>query len=518
MQAQANLPPPSRDRFRIVILGGGTAGWMCAAGLVRLLDPADYGITLIESDEIGTVGVGEATLPHIKTFNDMLGLDEAEFLRDTRGSIKLGIEFVDWNRPGDRYVHPFGTFGEPWGGVDFQHSWARARLAGRDVGSLQDYSYAIALAQANGFELPDPDPKSIRSTYAYAYHFDAGLYAAFLRNWATARGVERIEGQVTEVRRHAQRGHVETLTLKSGETITGDLFVDCSGFRSLLVGQAMGVEWYDWSHWLPCDRALAVPCERVAPLTPYTRATAQRGGWIWRIPLQHRTGNGHVFSSRFCTEDEAHATLMAAIDAPALAEPRLLRFQAGRRARAWEGNCVAIGLAGGFLEPLESTSIFLIQAAVTDLAGLIPTRAIGIDPRLAAEFNRLFAIHYDRARDFVILHYAANARAGEPLWDHVRAMALPDSLAHKIALFEECAAVPEYTLGLFSRDSWLAVLEGQRVLPRAYSPLADRIPLDTLEARLNALRARIADNMTGRASHAAFLKNYCADIELERAR
>ncbi len=515
---QANLPPSSRDKFRIVILGGGTAGWMCAAGLARLLDPADYCITLIESDEIGTVGVGEATLPHIKTFNDMLGLDEAEFLRDTRGSIKLGIEFVGWNRPGGRYIHPFGTFGEPWAGVDFQHSWARARLAGRNVGSLQDYSYAIALARANGFEPPDQDPKSIRSTYAYAYHFDAGLYAAFLRNWATARGASRIEGQVMEVGCDMAGGHVESLTLKSGEMIAGDLFIDCSGFRSLLVGEALRVDWCDWSHWLPCDRALAVPCERVAPLTPYTRATAQRGGWTWRIPLQHRTGNGHVFASDFCTEDEAYATLMAAIDAPALAEPRLLRFRAGRRARAWAGNCVAIGLAGGFLEPLESTSIFLIQAAVTDLASLMPTRATGIDPRLAAEFNRLFEVHYDRVRDFIVLHYAANARIGEPLWDHVRAMSLPDSLAHKIALFEECAAAPGYKLGLFSRDSWLAVLEGQGVLPRAWNPLADRIPLDQLEARLSDLRARIAANAIDTGSHAAFLAGHCGDAELERAR
>jgi len=515
---QADLQPSSRDRFRIVILGGGTAGWMCAAGLVRQLDSSDYGITLIESDEIGTVGVGEATLPHIKTFNDMLGLDEAEFLHDTRGSIKLGIEFVGWNRPGDRYIHPFGTFGEPWAGVDFQHSWARARLAGRAVGSLQDYSYAIALARANGFERPDPDPKSIRSTYSYAYHFDAGLYAAFLRNWAIARGVVRIEGQMMDVDRDAMNGQIGTLTLKSGEAVVGDLFIDCSGFRSLLVGQASGASWYDWSHWLPCDRALAVPCERVAPLTPYTRASAQRGGWTWRIPLQHRTGNGHVFSSGHCSEDEAHATLIREIDGPALAEPRLLRFQAGRRARAWVGNCVAIGLAGGFLEPLESTSIFLIQAAVIDLINLIPTRATGIDPRLAAEFNRLFEIHYDRARDFIVLHYTANTRTGEPLWDHVRTMALPDSLAHKIALFEECAAAPEYTLGLFSRDSWLSVLEGQGVLPYDYNRLADRIPLDRLEVRLNDLRAAIAANATGRTSHAAFLKDYCGEVALERAR
>jgi len=505
MQQDGSTPP-----LRVVIVGGGTAGWMCAAGLSRLLAPADYAITLVESDEIGTVGVGEATLPHIKTFNDMLGIDEAQFMRDTQGSFKLGIEFVGWDRPGSRYIHPFGTFGEPWAGVDFQHHWTRATLAGRDVGSLQAYSYAVAACRAGGFEFPNEDLKSIRSTYAYAYHFDAGLYANFLRSWSTARGIERIEGQVVHVVRDPGSGHVAALTLKSGARVEGDLFVDCSGFRSLLVGGTMGVAWHDWSEWLPCDRALAVPCERVEPLTPYTRATAQTGGWTWRIPLQHRTGNGHVFSSRFCSEEQARDTLLGALDAPALAEPRLLRFQAGRRARAWEGNCVAIGLAGGFLEPLESTSIFLIQAAVTDLANLMPVRGGGVDPRLAAEFNRLFEIHYDRTRDFIVLHYTANRRVGEPLWDHVRGMALPDSLAHKIALFEASAAAPDYKLGLFSRDSWLAVFEGQGVLPRGYNRLADRIPLAETEAKLGDLRARIATNAAEMSPHAGFIATYCA--------
>ncbi len=504
------MQQPSPTPFRIVIVGGGTAGWMAAAGLVHLLAAADYDITLIESDEIGTVGVGEATLPHIKTFNDMLGIDEAQFMRDTRGSFKLGIEFVGWDKPGERYIHPFGTFGEPWAGVDFQHHWARATLAGKDVGPLHDYSFAIAAAQANGFEFPNEDPKSIRSTFAYAYHFDATLYAQFLRRWATARGVRRVEGQVTDVAQNPQTGHVETLTLKSGATISGDIFLDCSGFRSLLLGGTMGVAWQDWSEWLPCDRALAVPCGKADPLTPYTRSTAQRGGWIWRIPLQHRTGNGHVFASRFCSEDEAREALLAGLDGPALAEPKLLRFQAGRRAKGWEGNCVAIGLASGFLEPLESTSIFLIQAAVVDLANLMPTPRTGVDPRFATEFNRLFEIHYDRTRDFLVLHYMANRRHGEPLWDHVRNMELPDSLAHKIALFEEGAAAPDYKLGLFSRDSWLAVLVGQSVLPRGYNRLADAIPMDQLEAKLADLRARIALNAGDMTPHADFIAGYCA--------
>lgn len=496
--------------YRIVILGGGTAGWMCASGLAGLLAGADYDITLIESDEIATVGVGEATLPHIKTFNDMIGIDEAEFMRETAGTIKLGIEFVDWLRPGVRYIHPFGTFGDRWTNADFQHHWARARLAGTDSRSLQDYSFAVAACHANGFEHPNSDPKSIRSTYSYAYHFDAGLYAAYLRKWATARGIRRMEGKVVDVVRDPESGDVASLTLASGAEISGDLFIDCSGFRSLLLGQTMGVPWVDWSDWLPCDRAFAVPCTNVEPLTPYTRATAQRAGWTWRIPLQHRTGNGYVFSSRFCSEDEARQTLLGALDGEALDEPRLLRFQAGRLQVGWAGNCIAVGLASGFLEPLESTSIFLIQAATIDLAGLIPRRGEKVDPRLVREFNRIFAVHYDRTRDFLVLHYTANDRVGEPMWDHVRNMALPDSLAHKMALFRESAAAPEYRLGLFSRDSWLSVLEGQGVLPSAANPLTHRLSAADLQARLDDLAERIAVNAADMTPHAEFLASYCA--------
>jgi tryptophan halogenase len=502
------------DTFKVVIVGGGTAGWMCAAGMARLLDPRDYAITLVESDEIATVGVGEATLPHIKTFNDMLGVDEVEFLRETQGTFKLGIEFRNWGKPGDLYHHPFGTFGEPWAGVDFQHHWARAKRAGLEPAPLQAYSYAVVAARANAFEFPNEDAKSIRSTYAYAYHFDAGLYAAYLRRWSVARGVTRIEGLVQDIAQDGEAGQVTTLTLKSGQTIAGDLFIDCTGFRSLLLGGLMKAQWEDWTKWLPCDRAMAVPCGRAGDFSPYTRSTAQEGGWIWRIPLQHRTGNGYVFSSAFMDEDQARQTLLGQLDAPAQMEPKLLRFAAGRRKAGWTGNVVAMGLASGFLEPLESTSIFLIQAAVIDLINLMPTRRTGMDPRLASEFNRLFEIQYDRIRDFLILHYRLNQRVGQPLWDHVRTMPIPASLEEKLALFEGRAALPDYKYGLFSRDSWLSVLEGQGITPRARDRLAETIPLEALGAKLADLKTRIDANVAAMSSHADFVARYAPGVAL----
>ena len=483
---------------------------MAAAGLRRLLPEQDYALTLVESDEIGTVGVGEATLPHIKQFNDMLGLNEAEFMRDTRATFKLGIEFAGWDRPGSAYLHPFGAYGEPWGGVQFQHHWLRAVAAGRDPGPIHAYSFAVMAARANVFDHPDEDTASVRSTYSYAYHFDAGLYADVLRRWASARGVTRIEGKVARVDRNEESGDVAALVLASGERIEGDLFVDCSGFRSLLLGGTLGVGWQDWSRWLPCDRALALPCARRAPLLPYTRATAQEAGWTWRIPLQHRTGNGYVFSSAFTDEDRARDTLLAAIDGEPLGEPRLLRFAPGRREVAWAGNVVGMGLASGFLEPLESTSIYLVQAAVTDLATYLPRRRGPIDARLAAEFNRLFAMQYERVRDFLVLHYAANRREGEPLWDHVRHEPLPDTLQDKIALFRVRGTAPSYHYGLFSRDSWLAVLIGQGIMPAHHDRLADAIPLDAIEDRLRDFRDRIGAGVAAMPDHAAFVADYCA--------
>ena len=372
----------------------------------------------------------------------------------------------------------------------------------------------MAACRAAAFEFPNEDQKSIRSTYAYAYHFDAGLYAAYLRRWSTARGVNRIEGLVTDIAQDGERGEVTAITLRSGQTIAGDLFIDCSGFRSLLLGGLMKAEWEDWTKWLPCDRALAVPCARAGEFSPYTRSTAQEGGWIWRIPLQHRTGNGYVFSSAFMDEDKARETLLAQLDAPAQAEPKLLRFAAGRRKSGWTRNVVAMGLASGFLEPLESTSIFLIQAAVIDLINLMPTKRTGMDPRLSAEFNRLFEIQYDRIRDFLILHYRLNQHVGQPLWDHVRTMEIPASLEEKLALWEGRAGLPDYKYGLFSRDSWLSVLEGQGLTPRAYDRLAETMPLDVLASKLADLKTRIDTNVAAMSSHADFIARYAPGAEV----
>ncbi|HZC38264.1 MAG TPA: tryptophan halogenase family protein, partial [Sphingomicrobium sp.] len=466
------------------------------------------------SDEIGTVGVGEATLPHIKQFNDMLGLDEAEFMRATRATFKLGIEFRDWDLPGECYIHPFGAFGEPWGGVQFQHHWLRLGTSGRDPAPFQAYSMAVAAARANVFAHPDEDPGSIRSTYSYAYHFDSGLYASYLRTWTMARGAVRVEGRVEAIERDSETGDVLSLSMQSGERIAGDLFVDCSGFRSLLLGSELGVGWEDWRHWLPCDRALAVPCDHGRDgLTPYTRSTARTAGWQWRIPLQHRIGNGYIFSSGFISQDEARDSLLANLDGAAQSEPRLLCFIPGRRTAAWTNNCVAVGLSSGFLEPLESTSIFLIQAAAIDLVDLIPTPGRPIDPRLADEFNRLTTMHYERIRDFLILHYVANRRAGEPLWDYLRAMPVPDSLSHKIALFRARATAPEYQFGLFSRDSWLSVLFGQCLSPAGHDPLAESFDLDLVDSRCAGFKSRVDGAVAAMPSHSEFIASYCAATE-----
>ncbi len=493
----------------VVILGGGTAGWMTAAALSRLLDPQAYSFTLVESDAIGTVGVGEATLPHIKQFNDLLGIDEAAFMRATRATFKLGIEFRGWGA--ESYIHPFGTFGESWGGLEFQHHWTRARLNGLDVAPFQAYSFAVAASLANRFAFPDEDQASIRSSYAYAYHFDAGLYAAFLRERAERQGVRRVEGEVAEVKLNPQSGQVESLLLKSGAVVRGDIFIDCSGFRAVLLG-AVNAPWEDWTPWLPCDRALAVPSARAADFSPYTRSTAQTAGWTWRIPLQHRTGNGYVYASAFTSDDQAHDTLMQAIDGRPAAEPRLLRFAAGRRTVSWSRNVIGIGLASGFLEPLESTSIYLIQQAVIALAELMPKAHP--DPRLTAEFNRRVGAEYDRVRDFLILHYHANSRHGEPLWDHCRAMAIPDSLAHKIELFRGRGYVPVYRDGLFARDSWLSVLMGQGIAPHGYDRLADGIDLARLGERFAELKIRIDSRVTDMPAHDAFIARYCGIEEV----
>jgi tryptophan halogenase len=486
---------PSSDQrppLRVVIVGGGTAGWMTAAGLADLLGNRQCTVRLVESDEIGIVGVGEATLPQLRTFNRSVGVIESELIRRTQASFKLGIEFRDWGFRGSRYMHPFGAFGHPIGGVSFHQQWRRAAMLGR-ASDISRYSYAIAAAQADRFDYPSEDIQRIESTYDYAYHLDASLYAQYLRSFCEKRGVQRTEGKVVAVSLNGESGSIAAVQLESGEQIEGDLFVDCSGFRSLLIGQELDAEWEDWSHWLPCDRAFAVPSARTADLHPYTRLTAREAGWQWRIPLQHRTGNGYVFSSALIDEDEAAERLLSSLDGEALADPRLLKFRAGRRREGWKANCVAIGLSSGFLEPLESTSIYLIQRAVEYLVRLLPSKII--DPALPAEFNRLMDVEYSRIRDFLILHYHLNQRDDAELWRHSRVMPVPDSLTHKIELFRCSGHVEQYRDGLFSPPSWISVFIGQGLIPEAYHPLADAAPIDRVVDELEAIEATIAETV-----------------------
>lgn len=464
---------------RIVIVGGGTAGWMAAAALARFVGGNGRRIVLVESEAIGTVGVGEGTIPPILEFNHQLELDEAEYLRATNATYKLGIEFVGWTQEGERYFHQFGEIGRPLNGVSFHQVWQKHRN-NPAVGPLAAYSMSAVAAAHDRFAHAAQDPHDPLSQIAYAFHFDAAAYGQFLRGYAEKLGAERIEGHIINVEQDGESGFVTALRLNDDRRVRGDLFIDCSGFRSLLLGDRLGVGFEDWNHWLPCDRALAVPSERTDPLLPYTRSTAHPAGWQWRIPLQHRTGNGHVYCNAHMSDDEAERVLIDTLDSKPIAEPRLLKFKAGRRARSWDKNVVAIGLSAGFLEPLESTSIHLIQHAVQKLLALFPSR--GISPVERDEFNRAMVASYEPVRDFIILHYHATRRT-EPFWQHVRTMDLPDTLQHKLDLFREHGRVFRYDNELFDVPSWVAVMLGQGVIPKAADPLVDAMPdADVLRA------------------------------------
>lgn len=474
---------------RIVILGGGTAGWMTAAALSRALAGQGVAITLVESDAIGTIGVGEATIPTIHWFNQIIGLDERQFIAETKATVKLGIEFVGWNGEGSRYFHPFGTFGPPGDGAMFLHRLIRARADG-DTASTEAYSLTAQAARAGRFTRPVPDRRSLLSTLGYAYHFDAGLYARYLRGLAERAGVTRIEGMVASIERHDDSGYVRSLTLADGQVVAGDLFIDCSGLRGLLIGETLGVGYDDWSHWLPCDRAWAAPSAAEVGRTPFTRATAAEAGWRWRIPLQHRVGNGYVFASRFQDEEAARASLIAGMDGPPLADPRLIRFTPGMRREAWRANVVAIGLSSGFLEPLESTSIHLIQSGIAKLLSLFP--AADCSPLLARQFNRVFGQEMLDVRDFLILHYHATMGRTEPMWQERQAMAIPDTLAEKVAHFRASGRIVLSSDELFRDASWFAVLDGQGVRPGDHNPLIEAVGRDDNLRQLAALRADIA--------------------------
>lgn len=473
---------------------------MAAAVLARVLGRS-VDIELVESEAIGIVGVGEATIPQIRLLTGLLGIDEAEFLRQTQGTIKLGIEFDGWHRPGEAYMHAFGQIGRSLGMLTFHHYWLRARHHGRG-GGLWDYSLNYRAAKANRFARIDRLGDSGLDGLVYAFHFDASLVAAYLRAYSEKLGVIRTEGRIVDAALREPDGHIESVRLEDGRRVGGELFIDCSGFRGLLIEEALGTGYDDWTHWLPCDRAVAVPSASVEPLTPYTRSTARAAGWQWRIPLQHRVGNGHVYCSEYMTDDEAASILLDGLDGRAEAEPRLLRFTTGMRRKVWNRNCVALGLASGFMEPLESTSIHLVQSGLQRLIGLFPDR--GFAETDIEEYNRQTRFEYERIRDFLILHYHANERDGE-FWRGRRELEVPDTLAGKMALFRSGGRIYRNADELFKEIGWLQVLVGQGIVPDSYHPLADLPTDEQLDGFLSDIRTLIGRAVDGMPSHRDFM-------------
>lgn len=491
----------------IVIVGGGTAGWMVASAMARILSDKAIAIRLIESEQIGTIGVGESTIPQILYFNRLLSLPEDDFVRRTNATFKLGIEFLNWGRLGDRYFHPFGPYGVDMEGLHFHHFWLRHAKTGK-APPLDRYNLQILAARAGKFQRPDLSVEnSPLRTINYAFQLDAGLYAKYMREFAEKRGVIRTEGKITEVHQHPESGHITSLTLESGEVVEGELFIDCSGFRGLLIEQTLKTGFDDWSSYLPCDRAIARASRRVADPPPYTRATAKKAGWQWRIPLQSRTGNGHVYCSEFIGDEEALESLNSDLDAEPISEPNFLRFKAGIRRQAWNKNVISIGLSSGFLEPLESTSIHLIQSAVARLMTNFPDKHFN-QPDIDY-FNERTRLEFECIRDFLILHYYATERDDSPLWNYCRNMQIPESLAKRIAIYKENGRLYRHDNELFNEISWFAVLHGQNVTPKRYHPIADVLPEDELDKRMTHIVdviGRCADRMP---MHQQFIDQHC---------
>jgi tryptophan 7-halogenase len=496
----------------VVIVGGGTAGWMAAATLAERFSATRHTqVTLVESPDIGIVGVGEATVPHIRDLLKRLRIDEADFIRRTSGTFKLAISFEGWAGEGSRFFHPFSEHGLPLLGTSFQHWWVKARRMGI-AQDIDRYVLSSELARAGRFAIPKGQPHGGMPLFNYALHFDAALVARYLRSWSVAAGVEHIQGTVRDVRLHAESGHVQTLELEDGRTIDGELFIDCSGFQGLLIEKTLRTGYEDWSHWLPCDRAVAMPCESAAPPASYTRSLASKAGWQWRIPLQHRVGNGHVFCSRYLSDDEAIASLSAEVEGPALAEPRVLTFRTGVRRKIWNRNVFSLGLASGFLEPLESTSIYLVQRGLQYLLGSFPGREH--NQALQDNVNERNRAHWEHIRDFLVVHYKLNGREGEPFWDECRHMAIPDSLRETIELFRETGRFRAETVQFFRPSSWLAMFAGFAILPRYYSPAVDDVPAARLQDELSNLADSIAEVVRKAPTHADFIRSNCASASL----
>ncbi len=498
----------NEDRIRsIAIIGGGTAGWMTAAALSKILGRDYASITLVESDAIGTVGVGEATIPQINVFNRMLGIDENDFVKRTKGSFKLGIQFVDWAKKGHSYFHPFGKYGVDMEGVSFHAYWLRLYQQGL-APWIDEYSLQAKAAEMGKFMRPIDAGNSPLSQIAYAFHFDAGLYALFLREYAEAAGTVRHEGKVVQVHQRSDDGFISAVELEDGTRIEADLFIDCSGFRGLLIEGTMQAGYTDWSKWLPCNSAVAVPCESVAEITPYTRSTARDAGWQWRIPLQHRTGNGYVYCSDYISDDEAAATLLANLDGKPLADPRFIKFTTGHRNTYWVKNCVAIGLSSGFMEPLESTSIWMIQTGIARLLAMFPDRNFA--PADIERYNRILTTETEEIRDFIVLHYKVTQRDDTPFWNYVRTMDIPERLAEKMRVYENTGRTFRENDELFNDTSWFAVMVGQQMMPRTFDPVAQLLPLAETQERLDQIKGAVAASADYMPVHNDFIRENCA--------
>jgi tryptophan halogenase len=500
---------------KLVIVGGGTAGWMAAAALRRHFQGGPLDITLVESAEIGAIGVGEATIPTIRGFYRSLGLSDLEVMRATQATCKLGIRFNGWLREGESFIHPFGHFGQDLNGVPFHHYWRKLADGGEST-DIADYSLGASLAKAGKFMPPPRDPASTVSVYDWALHFDASLFAQLMRRVAEDNGVRRIDARITKVNLRPDNGFVASLALSNGQTLEGDLFIDCSGFRGLLIEEALGTGYEDWSDLLFCDRAWAVQSEGVGDPMPYTDVTAHAAGWRWRIPLRHRYGNGYVYASRYISDEDALAELKAAVPDALLHEPRRIRFTPGRRKKVWNKNVIALGLASGFLEPLESTSIALIETGIEKIKALFPDRDFA--PELADEFNDWSRREMERVRDFIILHYWANRRGDTAFWRDCNAIALPDDLKRKIELFVQRGHFVRYRWEMFAPTSWMAIYAGFELLPRGIDPALDGVDAKALGAPLARMRQAVRDAVASAPPHGAFLDQFRRPVAMTAAR
>ena len=501
---------PDSNIKNIIIVGGGTAGWMVAAAMSKLLNHPDVNISLIESEAIGTVGVGEATIPHIRGFNALLGLHEDEFVRKTNATFKLGIEFVDWDEIGKGYIHPFGPYGVPMNGMRFHHYWLRHHKSGGSI-DIDDCNLQIMAAKAGKFQRPENLKNSPLSTIEYAFHFDASLYAKFMREFSETRGVTRIEGKITKVNQNSETGFVDSVVLESGETFEGDLFFDCSGFRGLLIEDALKTGYDDWSAYLPCNSAVAQASEKVGDPIPYTRATAKPAGWQWRIPLQSRTGNGHVYCNDYISDEDALKTLHAGMDTKPIGTPKQLRFKTGIRKKTWNKNVISMGLAAGFLEPLESTSIHLIQTAVARLMTNFPDKHF--NQADINYYNQRTHLEYEQVRDFLILHYKATKRTDSEFWNYCRTMDIPQSLAERIEIYSENARLYRHDNELFGDASWFAVMHGQGIEPKGYHPNANIMSETELDEKMSAIERVWKASLASMPLHQTFINQNCkADI------